>query len=54
MSTWDEVPAAMEKYGEQLAPKLQDIVIESCAERLEAAFRVSDVKKALEEEARKG
>lgn len=54
MSTWYDTPAAMEKYGEQLAPRLQDIVIESCAERLEAAFRVSDVKKALEEEARKG
>ncbi|SIC58763.1 hypothetical protein [Mycobacteroides abscessus] len=51
MDTWSEVDAAMDKYGEQLAPKLQELVIESCAERLEAAFRVSDVKQALRDEA---
>ncbi|WP_157929184.1 hypothetical protein [Mycobacteroides abscessus] len=53
MSTWDEIPAAMEEYGEQLAPKLQAISIEMCAQKLEAAFRVSNVKKAMEDEARK-
>lgn len=53
MSAWDDTPAAMDEYGESLAKELQTVVMEGVAQKLEAAFRVSDAKNALKEEAKR-